>query len=137
MKTKVDLLMECYYKVLSMHDRRDGTHSPSLLGGERGDSFTMLGHEKASEGREFGYSSVQDWDTLVNMELQRSFKEWEEKYLAEIHQTLMPALSQCVSGGSSETSKVDAHTIVSMLRVACLASDIPTKPIYLDTGSHQ
>lgn len=133
-KTKIDLLMECYYKVLSTYDRRDRPHSLSLLGEERRDSFAMLGHE-VTEGTEFGYSSVRDWDTLVDTELQRSFKQWEEKYLTEIHQTLMPALSQYASRGSSEANSVDVHTITSMLRVACSASDIPTKPIYLDTGS--
>jgi hypothetical protein len=131
-KTKVDLLMECYFKVLSMHDSRGGPHSPSQLGGERRDTpLTMLDYE----GKEFSYSSVKDWDTFVGAELQRSFKVWEEKFLTEIHQTLVPSVSRYVDG-SSETRKVDAHTIASILRVLGSASNLPTKPVYLDTGGH-
>lgn len=140
-KTKVDLLLECYYKVLSNRNRRDAPSAPSLLGQqeEGRDACPAPGsHEKAGEQRalceeEFGYSSVRDWDTLMDMELRRSFKQWEEEYLTEIRQTLVPVISQYVGG--AEPCKQDRHTVVSMLRVACLASDIPTKPIYLDTGT--
>ena len=95
----------------------------------------MLGHEEASERSEFSYSLVKDWDALVAAEVQRSFKKWEEKYLTEIHQTLMPATSQYI-GGSSGRCEVDTSTLASVLRVVGVASNMSTKPIYLDTGSH-
>lgn len=124
--------MECYYKVLSKYDQRGAPHGPSQLGVAKRDPFVVLGHEEVSERSKFSYSSVKDWDALVDVELQRSFKKWEEKYLTEIHQTVMPAIFQC-AGGSGE---VDKTTLATVLRVVGVASNTVTNPIYLDTG-HQ
>ena len=128
-KTKVELLLECYHKVVSNGNM--GDHTPAVLG--QGDRREKKRDETTEEEfQEFGYSAVKDWSALTSVAMQRRFGKWERQYLTGIKRMLLPLVSQLIQ--SMDTAQ-DRQEIVSLLRATCAACNIATRPIYLDSGS--
>lgn len=123
LKTKIDLLLECYHVLSGRHGDRNGHYTPTLLEGHG------RTHPLHPNLQEFGYSSLKDWTALSSMELQKRHKQWEAKYLRELQHTLLPAISQHIRASPGQAER-ERHT--AMLRALYLASGIHTNPVYLD-----
>ena len=131
-KTKYDLLLECYHTAVSMGDMRD---TQTTIGEKENGRHQLVERE---DGVEFGYTSLKDWSLLADMTFHRKFQQWELKYLTEIQQTLLPLLSRCCSQQQQDScrhnnSVAGGSGVAALLRVASLCSNIPATPIYLET----
>ena len=126
LKTKVDLLMECYHMILDS-DRR--VHETS-----RCDRDGLKLKLDDSPNVEFAYSSLRDWIRLSSLMLQKKHKLWEKHYLTDVKDTLIPRVCQYIEEACSKGNK---NAAVSMLQALYLASDIHTKPVYLNMEEKQ
>lgn len=128
LKTKLDLLLKCYHVLSGQRDDRNGRSTPPLLEG-RGTGRAPKPHPLHPNLEEFVYSSLKDWTAVSSMELQKRHKQWEVKYLAELQQTLLPAISHHIRASPAPGL---AEQDTALLRALYLASDIHTNPIYLN-----
>lgn len=132
-KTKCDLLLECYHTAVSMGDMRD---AQTTIGEKKNGRHQLVDESGGRrDGVEFGYSSLKDWSLLVEMTLRRRFNQCEMRFLTEIQQTLLPLLSRCCNQ-QQDSCRHRHHCdngVASLLRVASQCSNIPATPIYLET----
>lgn len=136
LKANFEMLTHCY-QVTSGCGGRDASQDPTLLLGD--DVATTRKQHCLSplKSEEFGYSLLKDWNAMAMTELQRKFKQWEMKYLGQVHDILLPLVCRLVGdlGGNGRKPNHDVCAAISMLQVLYLASNIPTNPVYFNTDS--
>lgn len=120
-KTKVDMLIECYQAILQSNEEK------TLL--SKNDEVKMKSPLEICDLPPFAYSSVEDWNMLTFLEFQKRLKIWEAKYLRDVKYKLVPLVSQNIGNPHSENEKQD----VSTLQALYLAGNISTNPVYLNT----
>ena len=130
-KTKVDMLIHTYDAAIAGLGLK-ATPTQSIL----------LEHRGAGEPpsccttttREFGYSSLRDWNMLTQLLLQRQFREWEERFLGEIRDVLLPLAARAVASCSRASRHQEPlHSAVSALQAIHVAVGLRTYPAFLNT----
>ena len=142
MKTELDLIKQSYHSVLNAynHNSSSPTATPSQEpAGLEIDIAQLTSSYEAikldaispSSPSPLIFSSLDEWSNASKTEQLKKHRQWEVKYLAAVEENILPLVSRCMnspSPGPEWTSKA-----VSMIRTLHLVSQVPSKPIYLDS----